>query len=248
MQWGLLGPEQLAESRRTRTLGLGAAVRTVNHLAVPGLGGVWFAKQTFLATLGVQVADMLRSTSINVKAIEIANAIEALACWCASRTNHGTRDAFCAVVRDLVGKEDLTFSRLSQPGIYVTQRMRMATVEALVNPGFVHADSWRYNSFRCAQAGEDLIEAATAQYEPYTTTVEKYLFKRAKNNTSISDTYALQEALTPLVVLGRDARVLLREKLCEGAGLNPSAARMKNALAWIGSIDSQLVGLVSSHH
>ena len=36
--WGLLGPEILANERRTRTLGLGAAVRSFNDLAVPGLG------------------------------------------------------------------------------------------------------------------------------------------------------------------------------------------------------------------
>lgn len=78
MQWGLLGPEQLAGSRRTRPLGLGSAVRKFNQLAVPGLGGVWFAKQLFLATLGVIVADRLRQISRNVKTIEIANAVEAL--------------------------------------------------------------------------------------------------------------------------------------------------------------------------
>ena len=37
--WGLLGPETLANERRTRTLGLGATVRLFNDLAVPGLGG-----------------------------------------------------------------------------------------------------------------------------------------------------------------------------------------------------------------
>jgi len=81
MQWGLLGPERLAGSRRTRPLGLGAAVRKFNQLAVPGLGGVWFAKQLFLATLGVIVADRLRQMNRNVKTIETANAVEALACW-----------------------------------------------------------------------------------------------------------------------------------------------------------------------
>ena len=45
--WGLLGPESIAIERRTRTLNLGACVRTFNDLAVPGLGGVWFGKQLF---------------------------------------------------------------------------------------------------------------------------------------------------------------------------------------------------------
>jgi hypothetical protein len=40
IEWGLLGPEALASQRRTRTLGLGAAVRAFNDLAVPGLGNM----------------------------------------------------------------------------------------------------------------------------------------------------------------------------------------------------------------
>ena len=58
--WGVLGPENVRSERRTRTLGLGAAVRNFNELAVPGLGGVWFAKQIFLALLGLAVAERVR--------------------------------------------------------------------------------------------------------------------------------------------------------------------------------------------
>lgn len=239
MQWGLLGPEQLEGSRRTRTLGLGAAVRKFNQLAVPGLGGVWFAKQIFLATLGVRVADRLRSISNNVKAIEIANAIEALACWCAFQNNGWARDPRLLGRQKLAGKDDLTFARLRQPRFYVTQPMRMATVEALVDLGFVQAGSQRFNSFRCTQAGMDLIEAATAGYKPYNATVEDYLFNRAKDDASLSNTYALREALSPLIVLPADARALIRDKLCEGTGRNPDAARRKNVLAWARSIDEK---------
>ncbi len=74
MDWGLLGPEHLAGSRRTRTLGLGAAVRRFNQLAVPGIGGVWFAKQLFLATLGVAAAgrrELRGSPSQSPKSITI---------------------------------------------------------------------------------------------------------------------------------------------------------------------------------
>src|SRR5687767_12463538 len=121
MEWGLLGPEQLAGSRRTRALGLGAAVRKFNQLAVPGLGGVWFAKQLFLATLGVIVAERLRLTSRNVKTMEIANAIEALACWCAFQSNGWQRDTRLRGVQKLAGKTDLTLAKLRQPRFYVTQ-------------------------------------------------------------------------------------------------------------------------------
>ena len=239
MQWGLLGPEQLVGSRRTRSLGLGAAVRKFNQLAVPGLGGVWFAKQIFLATLGVRIADRLRPISANVKAIEIANAVEALACWCAFDSNGWTSDSRLRGSQKLYGKNDLTFSRLGQPRFYVTQPMRMATVEALVSLGFVEPGSQRFNSFRCTRSGMDLVEATTAGYKPYNSTVEGYLFGCAKDDTSISITHALREALSPLVALQRDARALIRDKLCEGAGQNPSAARRKNSLAWVSSVDAR---------
>lgn len=239
MQWGLLGPEYLAGSRRTRTLGLGAAVRKFNQLAVPGLGGVWFAKQIFLATLGVRVADRLRSVRTNVKAIEIANAIEALACWCAFENNGWTTDARLRGSQKLAGKSDLTFRRLRQPRFYVTQPMRMATVEALVDLGFVESGSLRFNSFRCTSTGQDLVDAATVGYTPYNATVEDYLVWRAKDDASISNTHALRNALSPLEVMPPDARALIRQKLCEGAGRSPSAARRQNALAWVRTLNAK---------
>lgn len=238
MQWGMLGPEQLAGSRRARTLGLGSAVRKFNQLAVPGLGGVWFAKQIFLATLGVRVADRLRFERANVKAIEIANAVEALACWYAFQSNGWAGDPRLRGRQKLAGKDTLTFVRLRQPRFYVTQPMRMATVEALVDLGFVQPGSQRFNSFRCAQAGMDLVVAATAGYKwGKDTKVEEYLFRRAKGNNPISNTPALREALSPLIDLSPDARSLIQDKLCEGAGQNPSAARRMNALAWVRSLD-----------
>lgn len=237
MQWGLLGPEQLAGSRRTRTLGLGAAVRKFNQLAVPGLGGVWFAKQIFLATLGVRIADRLRHINANVKAIEIANAVEALACWCAFKSNGWTSDSRLRGSQKLAGKDDLTFSRLRQPRFYVIQPMRMATVEALVDLEFVKPGTQRFNSFRCTQDGIDLVEAATAECRPYNATLENYLLERAKDGATIKDTDKLRDALSPLIVLPSYARDLIRGKLCAGAGRNPEAARRKNALAWVDCLD-----------
>ncbi len=239
MKWGLLGPEHIAGSRRTRTLGLGAAVRKFNQLAVPGLGGVWFAKQICLATLGVRIADRLRPVSANVKAIEIANAIEALACWCAFDNNGWMSDPRLRGRQKLAGKDDLTFSRLRQSRFYVTQPMRMTTVEALVELGFVEPGSQRFNSFRCTQSGVNLVEAATAEFRPYNAAVEDYLCARANDDAFISNTHALREALSPLVVLHSDARALIRDKLCEGAGRSPEAARRMNALAWVRSIDAE---------
>jgi hypothetical protein len=69
MFWGLLGAEILTSERRTRTLGLGAAVRSFNDLAVPGLGGVWFGKQIFLATLGVAIASQVRADGAGYRSV-----------------------------------------------------------------------------------------------------------------------------------------------------------------------------------
>lgn len=237
MEWGLLGPEHLAGSRRTRTLGLGAAVRRFNQLAVPGLGGVWFAKQLFLATLGVAVAERLRQTSRNVKTLEVANAVEALACWGAFQSNDWRRDARLRGVQKLAGKADLTFAKLRQPRFYVTQPMRMATVEALVDLGFVHPGSQRFNSFRCTESGRDLVEAATSEYRPYRCTVEDYLVRLATESPPITVTPPLQLALSPIEPLAPIACDLIRSRLCEGTGGNKYAARRKNGLAWVSSID-----------
>jgi hypothetical protein len=237
MDWGLLGPEHLAGSRRTRTLGLGAAVRRFNQLAVPGLGGVWFAKQLFLATLGVVVAERLRQVSRNVKTLEVANAVEALACWGAFQSNGWQRDARLRGVQKLAGKTDLTFAKLCQPRFYVTQPMRMATVEALVDLGFVHPGSQRFNSFRCTDSGRDLVEAATSEYRPYNTTVEDYLVRLATEPAPITVTRPLQLALSPIEPLAPIACDLIRSRLCEGTGINRDAARRKNGLAWVSSID-----------
>lgn len=152
-RWGLLGPELLPNARRTRTLGLGASVRAFNDLAVPGLGGVWYGKQLLLATLGVAVAEAARDRGAKVQNIEVANAIEALACWLAFNKTGWSRDARLRGNTKLHGKDDLSFRRVRQRSFYVTQPMRMATVQALPALGFVDSDSARFKAFRCSDAG-----------------------------------------------------------------------------------------------
>ena len=147
--WGLLGPDSVESSRRTRTLGLGASVRLFNDLAVPGIGGVWYAKQLMLATLGVSVAEQARKLGAKVQNVEVANAIEALACRLAFDSNKWNRDARLRGNSKLQGKgDDLRFSRVRQRNFYVTQPMRMAMVQALPALGLVETDSTRFNAFR----------------------------------------------------------------------------------------------------
>ncbi len=134
-------------------------------------------------------------------------------------------------------KTDLTFAKLRQPRFYVAQPMRMATVEALVDLGFVHTGSQRFNSFRCTDSGRDLVEAATNEYRPYNTTVEDYLVRLATEPAPITVTRPLQLALSPIEPLAPVACDLIRSRLCEGTGKNRDAARRKNGLAWVSSID-----------
>lgn len=238
LHWGLLGPEQLGGARRIRTLGLGAAVRRFNQLAVPGVGGVWFAKQLFLATLGVRVADRLRATTANVRALEVANAIEALACWCGLKEREWRNDARLRGSQKLSAGDDLTFARLRQARYYVTQPMRMATVEALPGLGFVETVSPRFNSFRATLAGRTLIEVSSAGFKPFNGSLENYLFTSVRDGEPFSkSSEALKKALSPVITLPTEARDFIRTKLCEGSGQNAAAARRKNALSWVRSLE-----------
>ena len=92
--------------RRTRTLDNGAAVREYNERAVPGMGGVWYAKQLFLAMLGIALAQKLRERKSNVSNIDSANAIEALGCYYALKQNRGQGDARVQGSEKLRGKAD----------------------------------------------------------------------------------------------------------------------------------------------
>jgi hypothetical protein len=125
--WGLLGPETLANERRTRTLDLGAGVRAFNDLAVPGLGGVWFGKELLLATIGVAIGERVRNSGQRAQNIEVANAVEALACWLALGSNGWKRDPRLRSALKLSGKNDLSFATARKRSFYVTQPMRQAT-------------------------------------------------------------------------------------------------------------------------
>ena len=164
MIWGLLGPETLNNERRTRTLDLGSAVRSFNDLAVPGLGGVWFGKQLLLAILGVCAAEQARDVGLGVRNIETANAIEALACWLALSKNDWQTDARLRGLRKMRDKDDLTFATMRKASFYVTQPMRMSTVQPLPALGLADAGAERFNLFRCANVGKEFIEVSCSSF------------------------------------------------------------------------------------
>ncbi len=234
--WGLLGPEFLPNSRRTRTLGLGATVRLFNDLAVPGLGGVWYGKQLLLATLGVAVAEEARKKGKKVQNIEVANAIEALACWLAFNSNGWSRDARLRGNTKLQGKDDFSFRRVRQRNFYVTQPMRMATVQALPALGLAEADGTRFNAFRCSDAGTAFIEQACKDYRPSKGSVMNHLLQWVMVGKKV-DSVPLRNALSPLTPLSNDTLALLRERLIQGGTEDgDDKLRRRNALAWVENI------------
>lgn len=238
--WGLLGPELLTTTRRTRTLGLGAAVRHFNDLAVPGLGGVWYGKQLLLATLGVAVAEEARSSGAKVNNIEVANAIEAVACYLSFERNDWLSDARLRGNTKLRGIEDLSFQKVRQKNFYVTQPMRMATAQALPSLGFVESESVRFNAFRCTSEGREILNQAMKDYRPHNRDVITHLVKwvLGKHSDLLSD--GLFNALSPLIPLTKmpeDATKLLRERLIQGGNeLEQDKQRRVNVLKWVESL------------
>ena len=236
--WGLLGPDGLPNARRTRTLGLGASVRRFNDLAVPGLGGVWYGKQLLLATLGVAVAEAARSQGAEVWNIETANAIEALACWLAFKSNGWNSDARLRGNTKLQGKDDFSFKRVRERNFYLTQPMRMATVQSLPALGFVESDSARFNDFRCTEAGSSFIEQATRDYKPYKRSVVDHLTKWVLGESDkLEGSSPLVQALSPLVLLPKEVIPLLRAMLIQGGDeRHEDRKRRNNALAWVEAV------------
>ena len=232
MSWGLLGPEKLDGTRRTRTLGLGAAVRAFNDLAVPGLGGVWFGKQLFLAVLGVAVAEQVRNSGGQAANIATANAVEALACWLALDSNGWQSDSRLRGASKMQGKIDIAFAKVSQRSFYVTQPMRMRTVQPLLALGLVTSNSQRFSGFSCSEQGYVFIEEACSKSNPcyYSKSVLDHLVDWANKKPVNVKLEKLRTALSPLEPLPTRAREILRERLVQGSG---DASRRRAALAWV---------------
>lgn len=240
-KWGLLGPDTLEGMRRTRTLELLAATRYFNECAVPGLGGVWFGKQVLLSTLGVVVAEEARGRGNPCSNIATANAIEALACAMAFKRNDWKTDSRLLGRRKLQNKSDnLSFKHLSKTGVYVTQPMRMATVQALPALGLVSTQGQRFNAFESTQSARDFIETACASCRPYNSPVMSHLVDWAQGGEGIG-TDALHNALSPCLPMSSDARRTLRDHLQRAHTVNgeADATRRRNALRWVDLLKSK---------
>lgn len=225
-QWGLLGPQDVASERRTRTLGLASAVRRFNDLAVPGLGGVWFAKPLILSALGVAVA-----TRAGRSNIEVANSIEALACRLALQSHGWKAEPRLRGREKLRGRDDLSYLAVHKPSFYVTQPMRQQTVQPLLVLGLVDSEHERFNSYQPSAAGRLVIISAFSDFRPGNKSVEDFLVDWVKGMQGSIRSQSLSEALSPLNSLPLPCREALAELFIQGA--HPNALRRRASLAWV---------------
>jgi len=234
INWGLLGPEQLASEIRTRTLGVGIAVRSFNDLAVPGLGGVKFSKSVFLACLGVYVAEKVRFKGKQLSNIQVTNAIEALAC-CLSYGNNGWKsDQRLRGNTKLSGKNNLSFKAVSNNNFYVTQPMRMATVQTLPSLGLVEAQGERFNSYSLSEHGINFVSAACRDFKCHNNSVINFLVKWVLGDTRNPIQNGLIQVISQINDLPKEAKKILKERLISGNDEN--ATRRKTALDWVNNI------------
>ena len=234
MTWGILGPEKIANERRTRTLGLGAAVRAFNDLAVPGMGNVYFGKQLVLALLGVHVARIIserREGRVMAKNIETANAIEALACRLGFEDNKWNSDIRLRGRTKMLGKNIPAFAEARRRSFYVTQPMRMATTQPLLALQLVEAGIERFNAFSVAEKGMNLINALCDDYGSVfrTQNVVQRLCGWASGDTGTFK--ELVEPLSPLETLRSGLRQVLRSIVVHGDDVR--AKRRKAVLSWV---------------
>lgn len=241
LTWGLLGPATVADERRVRTLGLGAAVRRFNELAVPGLGAVWFGKQLVLATLGIQVAELAREAGLRVTNVECANAIEALACWLAMGRSappgaSGHRpDPRVRGTSKLPREHGMAFKAVRQRSFYVSQPMRMGTTAALQPLGLAAGATRRFNSLELTDAGRAALRAAFQRYAPAHVPLAEHLRGWVRGAELKLKSEKLIVALSPLMALEREARAALLACL-QAASAGEVAAdtrRRRSALDWV---------------
>ncbi|MEO6316771.1 MAG: hypothetical protein ABIU63_15170 [Chitinophagaceae bacterium] len=235
--WGLLGTDGIGFLRRSRTLEIGSVVRKFNNLAVPGMGNVRFGKQIYLAALGLAVAEKARTEKQKVKNIEMANAIEAIACLLSFQHSNWKKDPRLKGSNKLKGVTDLSFSKVRKPGFYITQPMRMGTVQALPALGLVNADIIRFNSFQLTAEGRMLVNQISGQYPKIYRhyNIVDFLALWTKNSNLIggfkhNDTLRL--LLSPLEKLAPANRNLLKNFIYNQNNAD-SAGRCKAMLTWM---------------
>ena len=238
LEWGLLGPDSLEVKRRARTLGLGPAVRFFNERAVPGIGGVWYAKQLLFPILGIALATRLKAEGQNFSNITCANAIEALACWLGLDSNNWQGDSRLRGAVKLRNAKDLSFKSVSKANFYVTQPMRMSTVTALPALGLVQHDAKRFNQYQLSKQCLHKFAFINNASGIYGNEALEYLYKWSKDNREVLSgrfKSALCEVLSPIATPDKKLLNLIMDILISGGEEEESVnkQRRRNALQWV---------------
>ncbi|WP_297576357.1 hypothetical protein [uncultured Deefgea sp.] len=236
--WGLLGPDTVTSTRRSRTLGLGATVRYFNEQAVPGIGGVWFGKQLWYAVLGVALANKLKINNQKNSNIQCANAIEALSCWLALDHNGWKSDPRLRGATKLKNNKDLTFKKASKPSFYVTQPMRMATVKALPALGLVRSDATRFNQYQLSDDCLLRFDLGANSNGGYGGELFKNIYQWSQGKLDVDKgryKSILYASLSPLEPMDNTFRRLLTDVLQCGSNTESytNKQRRRNALQWV---------------
>ena len=226
--WGTLTREDTDSLRKTRGLGLGAAVRQFNDLAVPGLGGLWFAKPIMWSLLGIHIGN----ETGNRPAL-VANAIETLACWHALQSEGEERSNRIGGRRKLggIGASFVSYKTASKREFYVTVPMRQGMVQPLRELGLVVDGVQRFNAYTLTEAGEALLAAACEGFSPGRRDVVRALtmwVRGAKEDPHIASSL-MRDAISPTTPLRAGAASLLRERLLSGRG----QARRRAVRGWV---------------
>lgn len=228
--WGLMGRDVIGSSRRVRALGLGATVRNFNDAAVPGLGGLSYGKQLLWSLLGIHVADIAKERGMRVSKVEVANAIEAMACIVALKTPPVPSGRIRGQQK-LHGKNFCAFSEARKSSFYVSQPMRMSLVQPLLHLGLVEQGATRFNAYVLSGKGHNFLELACAPYSSayQNKGAQKALLEWVMGKSEPWQSKALQECLNPSVQLSKKAKILFR-------GLLDADTRRRDALLWMQSI------------
>ncbi|MDW7548157.1 hypothetical protein [Pseudoalteromonas peptidolytica] len=229
MQWGVMPPEQIGSQKRTRTLGLNSVTRQFNELAVPGLGGVKYVKPVFLACLGIQVAQQVRDLGKHVNNLQVTNAIEALACYLGYKENNWQPNQRLRGITKLRAPKNTTYDTFSAAHFYVTQPMRMSTVQALPALGLVNSKGERFNNFRLSEQGADLVSAGCAITK---INVTNFLTQWVLGRKQLPHhPYQLTRVLAPHIKLDTMALAIFRQALLSGNEI--AVIRRKAILEWV---------------
>lgn len=214
--WGTAARADAGDTRRTRGLGLGAAVRRYNDLAVPGLGGLWFAKPLVWSMIGLTLGGKGATRA------EIANAMEVVAMFHALRTNGGGRNARINGSAKLGrhGGRFPPFAAARRRSFYVTVPFRQGMVQPLRALGLAESEIQRFNTFVPSAVGREFVLEALRPFNPYNQTVLRVV-ERWIAGEQVVHTGEVGAALTPLTGLPMSAAELLRERLFGGAHAMP---------------------------